>query len=136
MTVTIYGDIRQWAQDTLALALRDRPRYCHYNRSTALDALIHCRPAYIQLTEYDDQWSANAAIWANGGLLGVAIDPPQPLCGLRAVLRWRRTVERDPERYTEWLRHVVRHVQPINAEANLDMELLRQEFGLSAEETA
>lgn len=140
MTVNIFvpppgGDIAAMARAVLDRELAGFRNYCSVKRELAEKAVRDYQPAYIQTSSGNDQWGGCAVTWANGGLLGTSLDPAQPLRGLRAVLRWAATWKK-PDEFTDWMRHVVRVVKPINAMAQLDMELLRTEYGLSEKETA
>lgn len=127
------GDLKAMAKACLDRELAGRLAYCSIKRRLAEEAVEAYRPAYIQTTDGNDQWGGCAVTWANGGLLGTAIDPPQPLYGLRAMLRWKATIG-GPVLFDEWMRHVVMVLKPINAMAQLDQELLRSEYGLSEKE--
>jgi hypothetical protein len=140
MTVQIWatppgGDIKARAVAAVQRELADRTGYCAVKRELAEQAIEAYRPAYIQVTDGDDQWAGCAVTWANGGMIGASIDPPQPLYGLRAVLRWVASWK-TPEDFDRWMRHVVLMVKPINAMAQLDQELLRTEYALSEKEVA
>lgn len=139
MTVSIYapppgGGSMAMAKAAVAREIGDRS-YCVIKRELAEQAVADLRPAYIQLTDGQDQWAGVAVTWANGGKLGTSLDPAQPLYGLRAVLRWAREWK-EPDEFDKWMRHVVKSLRPINAMAQLDQELLRTEYGLSDKEVA
>lgn len=134
MTVMIFapppgGDTAAMAKAVLARELGDR-LYCSVKRRDAEKAVAEYRPAYLQMTEGTDEWSGCAVTWANGAMLGTSIDPPVPLSGLRAVLRWVQTWK-SAEEFDGWMRHVVKSLRPINAMGQLDQELLRSEYGLN-----
>lgn len=124
-------DMSKMAKIAVEREIKGRPDYCCIKRDLAIKAIEDYREAYIQTSDYSDQWGSNACIWANGGLLGLPnLDPPLALSGLRAVLNWRQR-ELPAEEFDRWMRHVVKVLKPINAMAEIDTEVLKTERGLS-----
>lgn len=137
MTVEIHMNKLSELEKAAAIAvdreIGKRASYDSYLRELAVTAITEYEPAYVRVTDYSDQMATNAATWAMGGMLGVAIDPPGRLRGMRAVINWRETVMM-PDEFADWLRVVLRNVKPVNAMAQIDRELLLGERGISAQE--
>jgi hypothetical protein len=135
MTVIINaipGGIKSLASGCLDRELGDRI-YCSLKRKLAEKAVAEFRPAYIQVTDGNDQWAGCAVTWANGGMLGTSLDPPQPLYGLFAVLKWVETWKASAD-FDLWMAHVVKVLKPINAAAWYDRDAMSLKYGLRSED--
>lgn len=147
-TVNIFADLKALDEQRIRMAKQCVERelgeravvYCSEKRRLAEKAVAEYEPAYVQDTDGTDQWAGVAVTWANGGLLGIpSIDPPQPLHGLLAVLKWRReTLEREGrgDTFEEWMRHVVKVVRPINAMALVDQGMVQETYMIRTEDMA
>lgn len=133
MTVYIEGmpsGIEDMARIAVDRELDGRKSYDSYLRQQAIDAIVDFRPAYVRLSDYSDQLSTNAAVWAMGGTLGVKnLDPVIQLHGLRQVANHMAALW--PDDFDRKIRVVLRNLKPINAMAQLDRELLLEERGIS-----
>lgn len=102
-------------------------------RKAAIDAVEAYQPAYVRLSDYSDQLSTNAAIWAMGGMLGLPnLDPPAPLRGLRQVANHMASLW--PDDFDRKIRVVLRNLAAANAMAMLDRELLLEERAINRAE--
>jgi len=133
MTVYIEGmpgGIKELARITVDRELDGRKSYDSDLRQQAIDAIVDFQPAYVRLSDYSDQLSTNAAIWAMGGTLGLPnLDPVIQLRGLRRVANHMSALW--PDDFDRKIRVVLRNLKPINAMAQLDRELLLEERGIS-----
>lgn len=134
MTVIIHApggsiaDMARIAVDGL-IADAGNPGYDTDLRQQAIDAITNYEPAYVRMSDYSDQLSTNAAIWAMGGKLGVpSLDPVVPLRGLRAVAA--HMVQLWPDMADIKIEKMLRNLAPANAMALLDRQLLIEERGI------
>lgn len=139
MTVKIYapakGDLLSMARIAVDGYIKEagNPSYDTDLRQQAVDAIMKYEPAYVRMSDYSDQLSTNAAIWAMGGKLGVAsLDPVVPLYGLRQVAN--HMMQLWPEAGLDKVKKVLRNLAPANAMALLDRQLLLEERGISESE--
>ena len=136
MTVQITppgGTIQDQARIAVDAALAARTGFRGYDsglRQLAIDAIVDYRPAYVRLSDYGHNTGTLAAYWAMGGLQGLpGLDPAQPIYGLRAVAAHMQTIW--PADWYDKLLGVLRNLQPINAMALLDRQILLEERGIS-----
>lgn len=139
MTVVIkmeaLGELEKNAAEAVDRHIAGRP-YDSDLRQMAITAIVEYEPAYVRMSDYDDQFTTNAAIWAMGGMLGVySLDPPYALRGLRVVLDWRQGLM-EPDAFDRWMRVVLKNLKPVNAMADIDHEILRVQRGISKQEVA
>ena len=138
MTVIVGGDLRDLATIAVDRELRGREDYPDTLRSLAIDSIVDYEPAYIAAPSNgvdDGDYAAAAVAWAMGGRASdvtlIKVEPPTPLRGMRAVMNWRQR-EMPSENFHSWMLHVLKRVRPVNAMAQLDLELLREERGLAS----
>ena len=136
MTVTVYapasaGSIEDMARIAVDGYIKEagNPSYDSDLRQQAIDAVVNYEPAYVRMSDYSDQLSTNAAIWAMGGKLGVpSLDPVVPLRGLRAVAKHMEALW--PDMADIKIEKALRNLAPANAMALLDRQLLIEERGI------
>jgi hypothetical protein len=134
MTVIIHapgGDMRALAATAVDSFIKEagNPSYDTDLRQQAIEAIVDYRPAYVRMSDYSDQLSTNAAIWAMGGKLGVtSLDPVAPLFGLRAVAKHMEALW--PDMADIKIEKALRNIAPANAMALLDRQLLLEERGI------
>ena len=99
-------------------------------RQRAIECILNYQPAYVKLSTYSDNLGSLVCCWAMGLQQGLpSIDPVRPLAGMREVAKHMQLIW--PKDWDEKLRKALRNIQPVNAMAELDRELLLTEYGIN-----
>jgi hypothetical protein len=143
MTVIIHApnpDPVEVARLTVDNALADRAKHAasqHYDsemRQRAIDAIVDYLPAYLRLSDYSDDLGTLACMWSMGSTSAATpnLDPSTELRGLRQVAKHIMALW--PMAGREKIIKVLRNLQPLNAVAMIDRQMLTEELGLEDED--